>query len=131
MKANTICKYSKCSLGKDGGRKHYYSCSYCAAMGNWRSLACCREHYELYIEEVLAARNAGAAPDLLPERTDLTPEELADLRTRPGEALLARTRQELGRYAVLLETSGLSEAVEAVNRDLDRTAETKTKGLIT
>ncbi len=131
MKANTICKYSKCSLGKDGGRKHYYSCSYCAATGNWRTLACCREHYELYVEEVLAARNAGAVPDLLPERTDLTAEELADLRTWPGEALLARTKKELGGYAVLLETCGLSEVIGEVNRDLDQAAETKTKGMIT
>lgn len=120
MKANTICKYSRCSLGKDGGRKHYYSCSYCAATGNWRSLACCKEHYELYVEEVLAARNTGAAADLLPERTDLTTEELASLKACPGKELLARTRKELGTYAGRLETSSLSEVVEEINRDLDR-----------
>lgn len=120
MKANTICKYSRCSLGRDGGRKHYYSCSYCAATGNWRSLACCREHYELYLEEVLAARNAGAAMAPLPERTDLTAKELASLRACQKEELLALTKEELGDYAGRLEASSLSEVIEEINRDLDR-----------
>ena len=119
MKANTICKYSKCSLGKDGGRKKYYSCSYCAATGNWRALACSREHYELYIREVLAARKNGAVWELLPERTDLTAEEIKHLKTCSREELLSRTKKELGEYADYLNESSLSDVIEAVNRELE------------
>ena len=57
MKSNTICKYSKCNLGENGGRKHYYSCGYCVATENWKSMACCKEHYDLYIKEVLTSKS--------------------------------------------------------------------------
>ena len=51
MKANHICKYSKCNLGNNGQPKQYYACDYCDRINSWKSIACCKEHFDLYIEE--------------------------------------------------------------------------------
>ena len=81
-KPNHICKYTKCTNGKDGGRKHYFACDYCDRTQVWRSVACCPEHYDLYIKEVLAARGQSVPIDILPDRTDKTKEEVRELPER-------------------------------------------------
>ena len=119
MKANTICKYSKCNLGKDGGRKHYYSCGFCVASENWRSMACCKEHYQLYMEEVRHARQSGQETDLLPDRTDLTKEEVRALQKKPLDQVKQETEQELSEYAQEDGNLDLIQAVEKINKELE------------
>ncbi|MCI8281239.1 MAG: hypothetical protein HFI76_06000 [Lachnospiraceae bacterium] len=119
MKANTICKYSKCNLGKDGGRKHYYSCGFCVASENWRSMACCKEHYQLYMEEVRHARQSGQETDLLPDRTDLTKEEVRALQQKPLDQVKQETEQELSEYALEDGNLDLIDTVEKINKELE------------
>lgn len=119
MKANTICKYSKCNLGKDGGRKHYYSCGFCVASENWRSMACCKEHYQLYMEEVRHARQSGQETDLLPDRTDLTKEEVRALQQKPLDQVKQETEQELSEYAQEDGNLDLIDTVEKINKELE------------
>lgn len=118
MKPNTICKYSKCSLGKDGKRKHYYSCGYCVATENWKSMACCKEHYSLYMEEVLAARAKGDSIDTLPDRTDMTKAEIRQLKKRPIKQIKKETENELRNYADDNGGLDIKEAVDKINKEI-------------
>lgn len=118
MKANTLCKYSKCNLGKNGGRKHYYSCGYCAATENWKSVACCKEHYNLYIEEVLAAREKGEEVDTLPDRTDMSKDEIKTLKRKPLKQIKKETERELSDYADEYGNVNINDAVEQINKSI-------------
>lgn len=119
MKANTICKYSKCNLGKDGGRKHYYSCGYCVATENWKSMACCKEHYDLYIEEVLKTRQNGESIDTLPDRTDMSKEDVKTLKKKPLKQVRKETALELQNYADENGEININEAVDKINKEID------------
>ena len=112
MKPNTICKYSKC-------KKHYYSCGYCIATENWKAMACCREHYKLYIEEVLAARAKGETIDPLPDRTDMTKAEIKELKKRPIRQVKMETDAELQNYMDDFDTLNIHEAVDQINKEID------------
>ena len=113
-KANHICKYSKCTLGADGGRKEYYACDYCDRINAWKSVACCKEHYDLYIQEVLEARSVA---NKLPERLDKTEEEVKELYKKPVERVLEETKEELSEYVVNGELN-IEEAVNKVNEEI-------------
>lgn len=126
MKANHKCKYSKCTLGDDGGRKEYYACPHCDASQSWRSMACCKEHYNLYIEEVLAARASGNNVDLLPERTDMNPDEVKSLVNTPLKKAIEITKEELKDYAEDIDEIGIPAAVEKINEEIDK-QNTRTK----
>ncbi len=52
-KPNHICKLSTC-------QKPYYACGSCVASESWKASACCKEHYVLYVQEVLAEREKTA-----------------------------------------------------------------------
>ncbi len=119
MKPNTLCKYSKCNLGKDGARKHYYSCNYCTATENWKSMACCKEHYNLYIEEVLNAREHGQPIDTLPDRTDMSKEDIKSLKKKSIKQVKKETEEELKQYANELGEININETVEQINKELD------------
>lgn len=118
MKANHKCKYSKCTLGNGGGRKEYYACPHCDASQSWRSMACCREHYELYIEEVLAARAKGSTVNLLPDRTDMGTAETKALVNMPLDKALELTKEELKDYAEDIEELGISATIDKINSEL-------------
>lgn len=118
-KANTICKYSKCNLGENGGRKHYYACAYCTATNNWKAIACCKEHYDLYIQEVLAEREKGNEPDTLPDRTDMTKEEVKALKRKPLKKVKEQTMKELKDYADEDGNVDIKAAVEQINKEID------------
>lgn len=120
MKSNTICKYSKCNLGKDGGRKHYYSCGYCVATENWKSMACCKEHYDLYIEEVLEARQNGKEVDTLPDRTDMSKEDIKSLKKKSIKQVKKETEKELANYVDENGELNISEAVDKINKEIDK-----------
>lgn len=113
-KANHICKYSKCALGADGGRKQYYACDYCDRINAWKSLACCKEHYDLYIQEILEARSAA---NKLPERTDKTEEEVKEIFKKPVEVVFEETKQELSDYVVDGELN-VGEAIDKINEEI-------------
>lgn len=118
-KANTICKYSKCDRGENGGRKHFYACAYCTATEHWKSIACCREHYDLYIQEVLAERAKGADIDTLPDRTDMSKEEVRQLKQKPLSEVKKQTEEELKDYADKNGKVNIDSAVDKVNEKLD------------
>lgn len=118
VKPNHICKYSGCTLGDDGGRKHYYACDYCDRTETWRSMACCIEHYELYIKEVLEARAANKVVNTLPERTDKTESEVKELFKQSKQETFDDAKEELKEYMDGGET--IAQAVEKANKDIEK-----------
>ena len=118
VKPNHICKYSGCTLGDDGGRKHYYACDYCDRTETWRSMACCIEHYELYIKEVLEARAANKVVNTLPERTDKTESEVKELFKQSKQETFDNAKEELKEYMEGGET--IAQAVEKANKDIEK-----------
>lgn len=122
MEPNTYCKYSGCTRGKDGGRAHYFSCLICGKNENWKSVACCEEHYQLYIEEVLAARAKGKNVDTLPDRSDMSKEEYKEkVVNRSLDEITEETTAELvsAGYSEYLEENGLNETVQKINEDIN------------
>lgn len=120
MKPNHICKYSKCTFGSDGGRKKYYACGYCDATGNWKSMACCKEHYNLYMQEVLAAREKNESVDILPDRTNMTKNDIKKLKKKPIGQVKKETEDELREYADENGEVNITEAVEKINAEIDK-----------
>ena len=112
VKPNHICKYSKCN-------NEYYACNVCDHINSWRSMACSKEHYDLYIKEVLAARAKGKTVDVLPERTDMTKEETKEMLNSSIQEAQAKTEEELKDYSEYLKENGLAETIEKVNQDID------------
>ena len=124
---NHICKYSGCTLGEGGTPKHYYACAYCSRAESWKAMACCKEHYELYIQEVLDNREKGNEVDTLPERTDMTKEEVKEFMTRPIDEVLEETKEELKEFAKADGSVDIEEAVDQINKDIDRRKSNKQK----
>lgn len=124
-KPNHICKYSKCNLGEDGGAKHYYACDYCDRTNAWRSSACCIEHYELYIQEVLEARSKGNKIDVLPRRTDLENVEIERILEAPIEEVKKKTEEELKDY--LDNNTTLDEVIETINTEIEKKSRNRRK----
>ena len=118
VKPNHVCKYSGCTLGEDGGRKHYYACDYCDRTESWRSMACCIEHYELYIREVLEARATNKVVNTTPERTDKTESEVKEILNQDEDQALESAKEELKDYMSGGET--IAQAVEKANSDIEK-----------
>ena len=117
---NTICKHRNCTRGKDGGRKHYYTCRYCARTANWRSVACCEECYQAYMKQVAQARGLGDPPDVLPDRTDMTKEEVRVLVTEtPLEDVVRETQEELADEIAASPGMDIGQIVDQINKQLD------------
>lgn len=117
---NTICKNRNCTKGKDGGRKHYYTCRYCARTANWRSVACCEECYQEYLKQVAEARANNQPPDLLPERTDMTKDEVYTLVTEADlEDVVRETEEELAEELAESPELGFGQIVDRINEQLD------------
>lgn len=120
MRPNHICKYSKCTFGSDGGRKKYYACGYCDATENWKSMACCKEHYNLYMQEVLTAREKNEIIDTLPDRIDLTKDDIKKLKKKNLKQVKKETEDELREYADENGEVNITEAVEKINAEIDK-----------
>lgn len=118
-KPNHICRYSGCTLGENGSQKHYYACNYCDATQSYLAVACCREHYDLYIKEVLAAREAEKPLDLEPNRTDMTKEEVKEMKKKPLKSIKKETEKELKDFADKKGKVNIAKAVEKVNAQSD------------
>lgn len=115
---NHICKNINCPHGINGKPKHYYACNYCDKINQWRSVACCPECYDAYMEHVVEARSKNKKVDLLPNRTDKTKEEVEEILNQPVEQVLEETKKELAEY--LDEDTSIIEAVEKINEDIDQ-----------
>ena len=111
-KTNHVCKYSGCTLGENGNRKEYYACDYCDRVNSWRSMACCKEHYDLYIKEILEARSKDIKP--IPERTDKSKDEIDDMYKKSIDEVRAESEKELETLTGE-KPSSIEAAVDKVN----------------
>ena len=110
-KPNSLCKNINC-------RKPFYACAYCTANLKWRSIACSPECYDAYVEQVITARAAGKEVNLLPERTDMTEDEVKELMQKPADEVAAITREELKDYVDDLAAVGLGGTIDKINEDI-------------
>ena len=118
---NTLCKNRDCHNGTDGGRKHYYTCRFCTHSENWRSVACCPECYDAYMKQVAEARGQITPEELLPERTDMTREEVAALISEAAtEQVLEETKAELAEEMDENPDAGIGDIVDMINANLDK-----------
>ncbi len=124
-KTNHVCKYSGCTLGEDGGRKHYYACDYCDRTNSWRAVACCTEHYELYVREVLDARAKNKSINTLPERTDKSEEEVKELYNKTVDEVAAETKEDIKDY--IANGESIADAIEEINEEIDNRNKRKRK----
>lgn len=83
-------------------------------------MACCKEHYNLYVEEVLEAREHGKSVDTLPDRTDMSKDDIKLLKKKPIKQIKKETESELSQYADDLGEVNINEAVEKINKELDK-----------
>lgn len=119
-KPNTLCKNRNCTKGTDGGRKHYYACRYCTHSENWRSVACSWECYMEYQAQLIEARSKNEPVDTVPERTDMTRDEVVTLISEtPAEQVVAETEVELFEEIEANPSMGFGEIVDAINAELD------------
>lgn len=116
-KPNHICRYSGCTLGENNTPKHYYACNFCDASESWKAIACCREHYDLYIKEVLAAREAEKPVDLEPQRTDMSKEEVKEMKKKPLKVTKKETEKDLKDYADKNGKVNIAKAVDKINKE--------------
>lgn len=119
-KPNTICKNRDCHKGEDGGRRHYFVCRYCTHTENWRAVACCWECYMAYQAQLISARSNREPVDLLPERTDMTRDEVhALIFDTPAEQVIADTEAELAEELEEHPSMGFSDIVDIINQELE------------
>lgn len=126
-KPNTICKNPNCTKGADGGRKHFYACMSCLRNENWKAYCCSFECYEEYIRIVLADR-AKSHENMLPDRTDMTQEEILNVMKQPVEDVEEYTKSvELADYTEENPNEPLSDILQKVNEDIDKGAKARKK----
>ena len=111
-KPNSICKNTNC-------RKEFYACAYCTHTMAWRSVACSLECYAEYVNQVEIARARNKIVNILPERTDMTVEEVQELINTSTEEAIEATREELKDYADDLMTLGLSGTIDKINDEIN------------
>lgn len=112
MKPNHICKNPNC-------RKHYYACDLCDRSQNYKSVACSRECFEIYTNLVLESRMKNKKVDILPDRTDMSKEEVKKLMKKPVKEVEEKTKKDLSDYIKDEEKINLTEIVEKINKDID------------
>lgn len=112
MKPNHICKNPNC-------RKHYYACDLCDRRQNYKSVACSRECFEIYTNLVLESRMKNKKVDILPDRTDMSKEEVKKLMKKPVKEVEEKTKKELEDYIEDENNINLTEIVEQVNKDIE------------
>lgn len=111
MKPNHRCK----ACGKE-----YFACRICDKTKAWRSVACSPECYQKYVDMVIEARTKGKEINSLPERTDMTKAEVAEMMALPEEIVLSQTKEELKDYVSEDGSLNFVEAVEQINADLNK-----------
>lgn len=115
-KPNHICKNINCNKGEDGGRAHYFACDYCSKTLSWRSMACTKECYSEYMEQITKARKFKEEVDIYPERTDMPHTEVVDLVNNiPIEIVKERTLEQLSNYKDSVQESGIAATIDIIN----------------
>ena len=112
MKPNHICKNPNC-------RKHYYACDLCDRSQNYKSVACSRECFEIYTNLVLESRMKNKKVDILPDRTDMSKEEVKKLMKKPVKEVEEKTKKDLSDYIKDEVKINLTEIVEKINKDIN------------
>lgn len=120
IKPNHICKNPEC-------KKKYYACNFCDRSNSWRSVACSFECYQKYTDLVIAERSKGETIEVKPERTDMTEKEVDELLKRPIEEVLEETKEELKDFADVDGNVNFANAVDEINRKLDKKTTTRSK----
>ena len=116
-KPNTICRNPNCTHGEDGGRKHFYACMTCMRKESWRAYCCSVGCYEEYTRIILDSR---AKANKLPERTDMTVQEIKEVMEKPMAEVEEFTKTvELKEYFDENPGASLAEVIEQVNEDID------------
>ena len=112
MKPNHICKNPNCKI-------HYYACDLCDRSQNYKSVACSRECFEIYTNLVLESRMKNKKVDILPDRTDMSKEEVKKLMKKPVKEVEKKTKKDLSDYIKDEEKINLTEIVEKINKDIN------------
>jgi len=115
-KPNSLCKNRNC-------RKPFYACAYCTHKIAWRSVACCPECFDAYMKQVAEARAANRKVNTLPERTDMTEEQVKGLIAKPTDEVIEATKEELSEYSEDLESVGLGETIDKINDEIRESQE--------
>ena len=85
----------------------------------WRSVACSPECYTEYVNQVEIARASNKIVNILPERTDMTVEQVQELINTPTEEVIETTREELRDYADDLMVLGLNGIIDKINDEIN------------
>lgn len=116
MQPNHICKNANCTKGEDGTRCHYFACDICDKKLTWRSMACCKECYDEYMNQISMSRQSR---NLYPERTDMTHGEVVNLVVNENfNTIKTKTMNELAAYSEEIETNGLECVIDKINNDI-------------
>lgn len=129
LTANHICKNPNCTKGDNNGRKKYYACNFCDKTQNWRSVACSFECYQEYMDIVIAERSKNKNISVVPERLDMTEQEVSILMGKPYYEVYEETKEELKDYIGESEISDFSEVVDEINHEIEekKTSVTRSK----
>ena len=119
-KPNSLCKNINC-------RKPFYVCAYCTHKIAWRSVACCPECFDAYMGQVAEARAANRNVSMLPERTDMTEEQVKELIATPTDEVIAATKEELSEYSDDLDAIGLGETIDKINEEIREARDLKSE----
>lgn len=114
---NHICKNINCPNGINGEPKHYYACNYCDRSNQWRSLTCSIECYEAYMQQIAEARSKNKKVDTLPNRTDMSKDEVQELLEQPIEKVMEDTKEDLKEY--LSDGQTIAQAIDTINSEID------------
>ena len=128
---NTLCKNPNCHHGENGGRKHFYACAYCTGTKKWKAYCCSPECWNKYQAIISRCTVGMEQQEDLPERTDMTQEEVkALIHDTPYEVIEKTTRQELDGYLpedaeISPETVG--PVIDTINAEIDTANQGKRK----
>lgn len=115
--ANTYCR--NCG-------KHYYACKYCIKNQTWRSFCCSKECHEEYVKTILDERESMKLANNT-NNTDLSNEELENIKSMTSEEALKQTKEDLKDYIEENPDISLSEVINLVNNDIDEIQSKKIK----
>jgi len=74
-------------------------------------------------EQVKEARAANREVNPLPERTDMTEEQVKELLEKPADEVIEATKEELSDYSDDLTTFGLGSTIDKINDEIRESQE--------
>jgi len=70
------------------------------------------------MKQVAEARAANRKVNIMPERMDMTAEQVKELIATPTNEVIAATKEELSEYSDDLDTIGLGETIDKINEEI-------------